>query len=174
MAQSFTFSDNTPAAPTGTINVRWQNDSSSPPNISANIPTGTGGAANIVAKSLLTAQAAAIAATTVYAIPGGQAGMYRISYVANVTRAATTQSILGGSLGFQIQFTNANGDTAVKTSNPTIAENANANVTTTSISGVVYGYCGASTNLQYLFDYMSAGGTTMQYDLAIFVEYLGS
>ncbi len=137
------------------------------------------GAANIVAKSLLTAQSAAIAATTVYAIPGGQAGMYRISYVANVTRAATTQSILGGSLGFQIQFTNANGDTLTKASNPTIAENANANAigsspAGTSISGVLCGYCGASTNLQYIFDYMSAGGTTMQYDLAIFVEYLGS
>lgn len=174
MAQTINFNNTTPSAAANGVNVLWQNDSSNPPNISAYMPSGVGGTANVVAKSLLTAQAAAIAATTVFAIPSSGAGMYRITWAATVTQAATTQSILGGSLGFQIKFTNGNGDTVVKTSNPTETVNANANTTGTSISGVGVGYAGASTNLQYIFDYMSAGGTAMNYDLAIFVEYLGA
>lgn len=174
MAQTINFNNTTPAAGQNGVNVSWQNDSSNPPNISAYVPSGVSGAANNVAKSILTVQSAAITATTIYVIPSSGAGLYRVNYVATITQAATTQSILGGSLGFQVKYTNGNGDTVVKTSNPTIAENANANTTGTSISGVLLGYCGASTNLQYLFDYMSAGGTVMQYDLAIYVEYLGA
>ena len=174
MAQTINFNNTTPAAPTNGINVLWQNDSSNPPNISAYLSIGNGGIVGVIARSLLTAQAAAISATTVYAVPSSGAGMYRLNWVATITQAATTQSILGGSLGFQVKFTNGNGDAAVKTSNPTVAENANANTTGTTISGTLCGYCAASTNLQYLFDYMSVGGTAMNYDLAIFVEFLGA
>jgi len=174
MAQTINFSNTTPAAATNGINVLFQNDSSSPPNISAYLLIGNGGVTGVIARSLLTAQSAAIAATTIYAVPSTGAGMYRISWVATITQAATTQSILGGSLGFQAKYTNGNGDAVVKTSNPTETVNANANTTGTQISGSTMSYCGASTNLQYLFDYMSVGGTVMNYDLAIFVEFLGA
>jgi hypothetical protein len=174
MAQTINFSNTTPAAATNTVNVSWQNDNSNPPNISANVPSGVAGVANIVAKSILTAQSAAIAATTIFAVPSTGAGLYRVSWVATVTQAATTQSILGGTFGFQTKYTNGNGDTVVKTINPTQSSNANANTTGTAISGVELAYCGGSTNLQYLFDYMSAGGTVMNYDLAIYVEFLGA
>lgn len=174
MAQTINFNNTTPVAPANGVNVLWQSDSSNPPNISANLPSGVGGASNIVARSVLTVQSAAIAATTIFAIPSSGAGMYRINWVATITQAATTQSILGGSIGFQAKYTNGNGDVVVKTSNPTVAENANANTTGTSIGGSLVVYVGASTNLQYLFDYMSAGGTVMQYDLAIFVEFIGA
>lgn len=172
MAQTVNFNDTTPAAPTNGANVKWQSDSSNPPNISAYLPVAVGGAATIAAKSLLTAQSAAIAATTIYAVPSSGAGLYRITYVATVTTAGTT-SALGGVAGFQVKFTNGNGDTVVKTSNPTTPNISAGNTTATAISGVVVGYCGASTNLQYLFGYSSTG-TTMVYDLAIYAEYIGA
>lgn len=131
------------------------------------------GVASTVASSLLTAQSAAITATTVYAIPAGKAGLYRITWEASITTAATTSCVLGGTNSFQIKFTNANGDTVVKTSNPTTAVVSATNATGTTINGVVSGYAGASTNLQYLFDYTSVGVTAMQFDLAVYVEYLG-
>src|SRR5208282_2055490 len=84
------------------------------------VATTNAGVASIVAASLLTAQSAAITATTILATstaPGK--GMYRVSYVADVTTAATNSSSLGGAAGFTITFTNANGDTVSKTSNPT-------------------------------------------------------
>lgn len=174
MAQTINFSDSTPAAPTNGANAKWQSDNSNPPNISAYMPNGVGGAPLIIAKSLLTAQSAAITATTLYAIPSAGAGLYRVSFVATVTQAATTQSILGGSAGFQVKYTNGNGDTVVKTQSPGIVVNSNINTTGASISGDFLAYCGASTNLQYLFDYMSAGGTVMNYDLAIMAEFLGA
>lgn len=138
-----------------------------------NIPTVKGGIPIMVADSLLTGQVAAITATTIYAIPAAQAGLYRITYVATITTASGTSSSLGGTNGFQVKFTNANGDSVVKTSNPTTPTVSAGNTTATTISGVVTGYAAASTNLQYLFDYTGGSGPAMAYDLAIYVEYLG-
>lgn len=125
-------------------------------------------------RQLFTARSAAIAATTLYAVPATQKGMYRVSYEASITQAATTSSSLGGANGFQVKFTNGNGDSVVKTSNPTTPVVSAANTTGTTISGALYAYCNGGTNLQFLFDYTSVGGTPMQYDLAVFAEYLGS
>lgn len=179
MAQTINFSDSTPIAPANAVNVKWQSDNSNPPNISAYVLSGVGGCPNVVAKSLLTAQSAAIAATTLFAIPSNGAGLYRVSYVATITTAASggangPSSLLGGVLGFQLKFTNGNGDTAVKTANQGVITNSSANTTGTTVSGDAFGYCGASTNLQYLFDYSSVGTTAMLFDLAVFVEYVGA
>jgi hypothetical protein len=174
MGNTINFSDATPAAPTNPPggNVKWQNDTSNPPNISAYMPTGVGGGANIVAKSILTAQSAAIVATTIFAVPSGSAGLYRVSFVATITTAGTT-SALGGTTGFQLKYTNGNGDGVVKTEAFTSPSISAGNTTGTSISGNYMAYCAASTNLQYLFGYTSTG-TVMAYDLAIFAEFLGS
>lgn len=174
MAQTINFNNTTPAPPAAGANVTWQSDSSNPPNISA-----YQGPPFVVAKSLLTAQSAAIAATTVYSIPSGAAGFYRINFVATITTAASggangPSSALGGPQGFQAKYTNALGDTVVKTSNPNLPENTTANTTGSSISGSLIVYAGASTNLQYLFGYSSVGTTAMLFDLAINVEYLGA
>jgi hypothetical protein len=124
-----------------------------------------------VALSDLTAQGAAIGATTIYAVPASGAGMYRVSWVATVTRAATTSCVLGGTTGFTLKYTDAD-DSVVKTENPTTPTISAINATGTSISGVEMAYCKASTNLQYLFGYTSVGVTTMQYNLHIRVEKL--
>lgn len=130
------------------------------------------GVPSILASSNLTAQSAAIAATTIYAIPAGGAGMYRITWSASITTAATVSSALGGTTGFRIVYTDPN-DSVVKTSNPTTATVTAGNTTATSIGGVVVGYCAQSTNLQYSFGYTSTGATAMVYDLSIRVEAIG-
>jgi hypothetical protein len=117
----------------------------------------------------LTAQGAAISATTLFSTPA--AAIYRVCYVATTTRAATTSSVLGGAAGFQIQYTD-NDDSVVKKSNPTTATISAVNATGTSISGCLNANAKASTNLQYLMDYTSVGVTTMQYNLHIRVEAL--
>jgi len=122
-----------------------------------------------VASSDLTTQGAAIGATTIYAVPSTGAGLYEISWVATVTRAATTSCVLGGTNGFQIIFTDPN-DSVVKTSNPTTVTSSAVNAAATTISGVFVANCKASTNLQYSFGYTSVGATTMQYDLSIRVK----
>jgi hypothetical protein len=138
------------------------------------VSTVRAGVASLVATSTLTAQSAAIGATTIYAVPAAGAGMYRISWVASVTTAATTSCILGGANGFQVVYTDPT-DSVAKTSNPTTvtAHTSAVNATATTVSGVVVAKCKLSTNLQYSFDYTSVGGTAMVYDLDIAVEFLG-
>ena len=123
-------------------------------------------------KSNLTGQSAAISATTLFAIPASQGGMYRITWEASITTADGVSSSLGGSTGFQVRFTNVT-DSVVKTSNPTTANISAANTTGTSISGVVNAYAKAGTNLQYLFGYTSNTPGQMIFDLNIYAEYMG-
>jgi hypothetical protein len=123
----------------------------------------------VSASADLTAQGAAIAATTVYAVPANGASVYKVTWVATITRAATTSSVLGGTNGFQIKYTD-NDDSVVKTSVAANSITSVANTTGTSISGCLIANCKASTNLQYQFDYTSVGATTMQYNLHVRVE----
>jgi hypothetical protein len=176
MAQTINWSGTTPAAPANAINVAWQNDSSTPPNISANVPSGVGGAANIVARKVLTAQTAAQSSVSLLSVPSSGAGFYKVHYVTAITTAATTgaaTSTLGGSAGFQLVYTNGNGDAVSKTTVGTV-NNSTANTTGTSISGCVAAYCSASSTLAFSFGYASNTAAQMAYDLAIFVEFVGA
>lgn len=120
--------------------------------------------------SFKTAQTAAQAAVSLVASTPA-VGLWRIAFVANITTAGTT-SALGGSTGFQITFTNGNGDAVSKTSNPTTPTISAANTTGTSISGDLYCYAASASAITYSFGYTSTG-TAMQYDLAVYAEYLG-
>lgn len=126
----------------------------------------------LVATANLTAQSAAKTATTLYAVPSNGQGLYEVAYVATVTTAASTSSVLGGTNGFQLTFTDPN-DSVAKTSNHTTVISSAGNTTATTISGVFAAYCKASTNLQYAFDYTSVGGTAMQYDLRVTATFIG-
>ncbi len=122
----------------------------------------------------LTGQTAAITATTAYAVPASGAGMYRISWVAKVTTAASVSSVLGGTNGFQIKYTDAD-DSVVVTTGALANENTlslSTNTTQTIYVGALVVNAKASTNIQYLMDYTSAGGTAMQYNLHLKVEAL--
>lgn len=134
-----------------------------------NISTVNNGIPAQYATISLTGQTAAITAVTIYLVPTGGTGMYRVSYVASITTAASTSSTLGGSTGFQIKYTDAI-DSVVKTS--TMVVNTTQNTTATSISGVYCAYCKQSTNLQYLIGYTSTGSTAMVYNLNATVESL--
>lgn len=127
----------------------------------------------------LTAQAAAISATTMYAVPSSGAGMYRVSWVATVTQAATTSSTLGGAGGFQVLHTFGG---VVKTSplpgapsagaNQAYSQTNQGNTTASMISGCIVVYADASTNIQYQMGYTSSGATPMQFSLNVKVESL--
>lgn len=171
--QQFNFSNTTPAPPANAAAIQIQNDSSNPPNFSWNLPSGVGGGANIVAKKILTAQSAAQSAVLLFATPSNGAGFYRVHYVATITTVDGTSCVLGGANGFQLIFTNANGDAVVKTQNPTTPVISAVNNTGTTISGEQCGYAAASSNINFSFGYTGVGGQ-MRYDLAVFVEYVGA
>lgn len=143
-----------------------------------NIATVSGGVPAEYAKVDLTAQAAAITATTLYAVPVAGAGMYRISWVATVTTPDGTSSTLGGAPGFQIVYTD-NDDSVVKTSpaagapsagvNQAYSQTNQGNTTASQISGTIIVNAKASTNIQYQIGYTSSGGT-MRYNLHIKLE----
>lgn len=127
----------------------------------------------------LTAQGAAIGATTIYAVPASGAGRYRITFIATVTRAATTSSTLGGTAGYQVIYTD-NDDSVVKTTaaagapaagtNQAYSQTNQGNSTASTITGVILVNAKASTNIQHSIGYTSAGATSMQYNLHVIVE----
>lgn len=101
--------------------------------------------------------------------------MYRISFVAKVTTAATTSSVLGGVNGFQVVYTDK--DDSVVVTTPTgffnsTSGNLALNTMQAVYSGVIVVSAKASTNIQYSMDYTSVGLTAMAYNLHIKVEAL--
>ncbi len=132
------------------------------------------GVPSLVAAIDLTAQAAAIAAgTALYAVPAAGAGLYRVSVYAKITTAGTT-SILGGTSGFQLTWTDPTDSTTPTaiTFGDSSSQALNGNTTTTVYVTSAVVACKASTNLQYGFDYTSTG-TAMQFKLSLKLEFLG-
>lgn len=129
----------------------------------------------------LTAQAAAIGATTLYAVPAlsQAAGMYRVSWVAKVTTPATSSSTLGGTNGFQCVYTDQDDSVVVTTpvwwgggNNGAAPTEASLNTTQTQVSGELILNVKLNTTIQYKFDYTSSGVTAMQYNLHVKIEAL--
>lgn len=123
------------------------------------------------AVSDLTAQAAAIAATTIYAVPASGQGMYRISWSADITTADAVSSTLGGTNGFQAIYTSPT-DSVVKTTIPQADWTSTVNTTGTAVGGTMIVFAKASTNIQFSFDYTSNTPGQMKYELHIKVEAL--
>lgn len=123
-----------------------------------------------VADGSATAQAAALAATTVYAVPAAGAGWYRINCNVGVTQAATTSSVAG-----PVQATYTDPVDSVAKTTPTGAfAQSTVNTTAAGLAVALTVYCKASTNLQLAIGYTSVGGTAMQYDYKYTVEFLGA
>lgn len=128
----------------------------------------------------LTLQSAAVGPTTIRAVGANQAGVYRVSWAAVVTQAATTSSTLGGAnVGFQVTYTDNDTGAAVTTplaaapgagTNTAYSQTNSQNVVGAQASGVVIVNAKASTNIQYNFGYTSVGATVMQYALHVRVE----
>jgi len=124
----------------------------------------------------LTAQGAAIGATTLYAVPSSAGGQYRICMDSKVTQAATTSSALGGAGGFQLLYTDKDDSVVVTTvaalTPNTTTANLALNTTQAQMDGCYLVNAKASTNIQYQMGYTSVGATPMQYNLHIRIEAL--
>lgn len=139
------------------------------------IPTAGNGQPAIFASVDLTAQAASIGTTTLYAVPSTNAGQYRLSWDAKVTTADGASSTLGA---LTIVYTDPDGvnQTIVAgalTAAGAIATTATGNATTTVLLGVpITLNCKASTNVTYAFAYASGTGGAMHYNLHLRLEEL--
>jgi len=164
------------AAPTASFSVAEKLLISSTGLVSkySNVATVEGGIPSCIASINLTGKTAAIAATTLYAVPAAGQGIYAIYWTATITTAATTSSTLGGVDGFQIVYTDPT-DSVAKTSprpdapsaglNRSYGQKSQANTTGINISGCIVVFAKASTNIQYSIAYTSSGATAMVFDL---------
>ena len=112
------------------------------------------------ASTSVTAQSAAISSTTAHAVT--ETGLYRVSYRARITTAATVSSSLTVTVGWT--------DTGVACSQAGAA--MTGNTTTTQQSGQVVVYADAATAITYSTAYVTSGATSMAYALAVVVEQL--
>ena len=134
------------------------------------IATISGGVPSELAVSDLTAQTAAITATTLYATTA--TGMYRVSWSADITTASDGSSVLGGTNGFQVLYTSPT-DSVVKTTVAGNSVTSAANTTGTALGGSLVVYAKTGTNIQFTYGYTSVQTTTaMAYELHIKVEAL--
>jgi hypothetical protein len=109
----------------------------------------------------LTAQAAAVSGTV--STPTLEAGLYRVSWVARITQAATTSSSVTVSIGA------TSGGVPTTQAGPALTSNVVGAVQ----SGSVVVDVDAATPITYATSYASVGGTPMQYALSVAVERLG-
>ena len=131
------------------------------------------------ATSDLTSQSATITATALYTPT--VTGMFRVTYYAKVTTAASTSSVLGGATGFVLGYTDGGDSVAQNLTLPetgqsgnsiTIANGNTGNTTTTATYGTATVYAKAGVAITYAFGYTSVGGTAMVYELHIKLEQL--
>lgn len=118
----------------------------------------------------LATQSAAKTTTTLFT-PGSSA-TYHISISIQVTRAASTSSILGGTTGVVITYTEPDGSVA-QTITPLLVSQAGAvitvasgnvgNTTTTQSQGTAVIRAKSGVAVQYAIGYTSVGTTSMQY-----------
>lgn len=122
-------------------------------------------------------QAAAIGATTLFT--PSASGMFRISIVLQVTRAATTSSVLGGGTGVTITYTEPDGSVA-QSIKPLLMDQAGVgvvpatgnilNTTATQSQGSCVIYAKTGVAIQYAIGYTSVGATTMQFSAHLKIE----
>lgn len=90
-------------------------------------------------------------------------GVYRLSWYARITQAATVSSSLTVSFGWTQNGTGLTGSgTALLDGTSTTTQSGTATIRSD-----------AATTLTYSTTYVSIGATSMQYALTIFAEYLG-
>ncbi|CAB3720111.1 hypothetical protein LMG22037_04690 [Paraburkholderia phenoliruptrix] len=122
-----------------------------------------------VASAGQVSQAANVSATTLYTVPAGGAGWYRVSAQAVVTQAATSSSTLPN-----VGVTWTDNDSGVALSATTMTPTNTANAPGAFGLGSQMMYVKAGTNIQYLTsNYASSGATPMQYAVRARLEFLG-
>ena len=116
---------------------------------------------------------AAKGTTALYTVGAAGQGFYRVTWCATIITPDNVSSVLGGTHGFELAYSNANGDILGKLDNfgtPVVTSN---NTTGTSISGVTMGYVGNSSVINFTYDYTSNTPGQMFYALSVVTEFLG-
>jgi len=114
-------------------------------------------------------QSANISATTIYAVPAGRGGLYRVSAYGVVTQAATTSSTLPN---IGVLWTDNDTNVALLANTMTPTNSANALGAFSPGDQVISVREG--TNIQFqTSNYASSGATPMQYAVHLRVEFLG-
>lgn len=129
------------------------------------------GLAVIAGEASKLTQSANVTAATLYTIPAGGVGWYRPTCYVVISRAASSTSTLPNCI---ISWTD--NDTLVgEAVNLTVITTANVLGTNGQIANNVAAfYAKPSTTIQYSSaNYASSGGTSLQYNLRIILEYLG-
>lgn len=123
----------------------------------------------------LTAQTAAIAATTIFT--PAATGRFRISVYEKVTTAASVSSVLGGATGTVLTFNDGTDNVAqsitmgLDNQGGTLAIFNNGNATTTSLNGSAYIYAASGVAIQIAVGYTSTG-TAMEFAVRATCEAL--
>lgn len=139
-----------------------------------NIATVSNGVPSELATVDLTTQSAAISATTIYTPTA--TGMFRLSFYLQVTRAATSSSILGGATGIVITYNDGAGNVAQSVTllgqtQAGVAASVNSgNTTASSLAASIVINARTGVAIQYAIGYTSVGATTMQYSVSAKVE----
>ncbi len=136
---------------------------------------GNNGVPGIVKQLKLTGQTAAISGAALLTPAGGYTtglGFYEISYVATMTTAGSSGCVLGGTTGFTITYTNANGDSVTKTTSSSTPNVCPGTSTANSLSGTVCAYVAGGAVITYSFGFTAGSPTTGAYDIAIYGKWL--
>lgn len=134
-----------------------------------NISTAGSGVGPIYGSVALTTQAASIGTANAYA--SAPAGMYRVCWDQQITRAATSTSSLLTTIGWNNG--SAKTTTLASLNGGALQTTADASNTLNSEMGNCMAiYSAASQNITYATTYASSGATTMQYRLNVTVEKL--
>ena len=111
----------------------------------------------------LTAQSAAISTTAIPALEIHE-GLYRVSWIARISQAATTSSSLA------VTITHVRSAVTCTQSGSAITGNTTATVQ----SGSVLLYVDADTDISYSTAYASVGATAMNYEIFLVLERIPS
>ena len=170
MAQTINFNNTTPAAPTNGVNVSWQNDSSNPPNISANLPSGQGGVPNIpnqINATGLTANYNAGTAATIFTPT--VATTLRVTVTVATTVAATTGAATSTMPSITLGWTDQGGIARTLT----MIATSTGNTTTYHATATAQIYTNASTAVTITAaNYASNTAAQMTYYLVAVTEVI--
>lgn len=123
-----------------------------------------------------TSQSAVISATTI--LTPSATGYFRFSVYLQITTKATTSSILGGSTGVVLTYTDGDGSVAqtitmgLNSDTGTIVTTSATNTTATNLNGSAVIYAKTGVAIQYAVGYTSVGVTAMVYSIHARLEAL--
>jgi len=126
-----------------------------------------------VAKFDQAAVQSAFSSQLLYTHEGTNNALYRITWYACLTQAATSSSWIGGINGFQVNYNPAETGTSVTSPAAPLATGQYNTVGTTIGSGITMAQVIPGTKISFNFGYTSSGATPAQYTMHIRVEYMG-